>query len=364
MKRASPARPREEVGRALLPLSLLLLSLLLLPAVSLPGQQNPFMSAPGSEDPQEDPQETPPEDPSETPPEDEAGSGQSTLQRRISSAQKVLYSRLSTAMGGVKSGEERTKMLAIVVSVSFIYGLLHALGPGHRKTVLFSYFVAHKVPLSRGIAAGAGMALLHGAAAIALILPIYLLLRGSILVSFNTASRYIELITFIFIALFGAVMLTHSLWRIIRSEKNKGSLTKPDQTRPDIDTTFNGISHGTGSRDADHHRKDSQKSRDREKPMTALIIGSGLVPCPGAATILLFALSMQMTGVGIMAVAAMSLGMAVTLAGVAFFTLGARTSLQKIGGGSALAGTIHHTLEIGGYMLITIFGLIMTLGYT
>ncbi|MFO7849340.1 MAG: hypothetical protein R6V67_05210, partial [Spirochaetia bacterium] len=247
------------------------------------------------------------------------------------------YGRLSAAMGKVERGEERAKMITIVIAVSFIYGLLHALGPGHRKTVLFSYFLANKVPLGRGIAAGVGMALLHGAAAAALIIPIYLLLRGSILVTFNTASRYIELGTFIFIALFGALMLTLSLIGIFRSKRAETTEGREKNTR-----------------EADRISRGS---------MTALIVGSGLVPCPGAAMVLLFALSLQMVGVGIIAVAAMSLGMAATLAAVAFFTLGARSGLQRIGGpDTAVFKLVHHTLELGGYLIITIFGLVMTFG--
>lgn len=282
-----------------------------------------------------------------------AGGGEPKQQSRflqlINEFQRQLYGRIAGAMQAVKQQENRGSVLFIALAAAFLYGLLHALGPGHRKTVIFSYFLAEGAPVLHGVAAGVLMAALHGAAAVLLILPIYYILRGSLLITFNSVSRYIELATFGFIAVFGAVMLTLHLVQLLRgahghAHRHSAAPGEPEELQY-------GAGQGTGS------------GRTGRRNMLLLIIGSSLVPCPGAAMVLMFALSMQMTALGLMAVGAMSLGMAVTISAVAVVTLGARATLNKsVAKNHKLTSVLHTTLELGGYMVIFVFGLLMTIG--
>lgn len=328
---------------------ILFVLLVTLGAVSLPAQENPFLSSPGGEaaEPGASSADTAPlggsspelqssgdqDGAAETVAASAQSSGtprRSRFLRFISSIQKQLYHWMAEGMKSVKESKNQLSTLFLVLAGSLLYGMLHALGPGHRKTVLFSYFMAENAPLWKGMAAGALMALLHGGAAVAIILPIYYLLKGSLLVTFNSVSRSIEIGTFLFIAIFGLVMLSIEIIGLLRHR---------------------------------HAEKSDRKAPGHERRMLLLIIGSGLVPCPGAAMVLLFALSMQMVGLGLMAVAAMSVGMAITLSLVALITLGARKSIERAGARHERAlDFIHHGLELGAYLLITVFGLVMAWG--
>jgi ABC-type nickel/cobalt efflux system permease component RcnA len=93
-----------------------------------------------------------------------------------------------------------------------------------------------------------------------------------------------------------------------------------------------------------------------------MILFSGSLPCPGAAMILLFALSMEMLALGVAVIAAMSLGMGVTLSAVALLTLGGRRLLlPEQAAGGAKAAFLHHAAELAGYGLVAAIGMVMFL---
>jgi len=338
-------------------------------AMSLAAQQNPFLSGGGAGDSGEDTkgQELPADDSSEATVEmgsadrNAAGSNpvaessrltggakrQNSFLQMINRFQRRLYDQIAGTMQAVKSHENRGSVLFAALGAAFLYGLLHALGPGHRKTVIFSYFLAEDAPVLQGVLAGVLMALLHGAAAVGLILPIYYVLRGSLMVTFNSVSRYIEIATFGFIAMFGAVMLMLHLVHLLRGghAEHEDSPSNKAQNLQAAGASKVGV------------------QRHRQKNLLLLVVGSGLVPCPGAAMVLMFALSMQMLTLGLLAVGAMSLGMAVTISSVAIVTLGARKGLRKTAGkNKGLTTILHNGLEIGGYLVIFLFGTIMTMG--
>jgi len=317
--------------------------ILLLAAAVVTAQENPFLSSGNSEAQQNSHVSSPAIEKKGSETESNVQPGrparQGPLMSQIARAQRGIYESLAGAMQRVKEAEESPQVLLLVVAGAFLYGILHALGPGHRKTVLFSYFMAEEVPLRWGVGAGVMMGMLHGAAAALIILPLYYLLKGSLLLTFNEVSRSIELGTFAFIALFGAVMLIVSIVQMLRH-------------------------HDSSTEEKSVGDDGKMQTRSYSRVRTLLIIvGSSLVPCPGAAMILLFALSLQMTGIGLLTVLSMSAGMSLTLSMVALVTLRARISLQRIGRrGNHFTEILHHGLELGGYLLITVFGLIMTLG--
>jgi len=333
--------------------------LLILVAAAVPAQQNPFLSGGGETGSSADsssgkgsrseslPAEAGPQNNSDVPSDSSGDQGfsardpapiakrkQNRLTRWIFEIQRTIYEALAETMQLVKTEKEKPGMLLLVLAGAFLYGIIHALGPGHRKTILFSYFIAEEAPLIRGMAAGALMGILHGAAAAGIILPLFYLLRGSLLLTFNQVSRSIELAAFLFITLFGAVMLLYSIVHMLSDR----------------------------SSNADRDTEVSQPSRSGSKTLL-LIVGSSIIPCPGAAMILLFALSLEMIGTGLLAVASMSAGMAFTLSLVALVTLKTRATLRRIGDRQgSRAEFIHHILELAGYLMITLFGVIMTVG--
>jgi ABC-type nickel/cobalt efflux system permease component RcnA len=295
----------------------------------------------------------------------------SAVPRWLTDLQRSLYSRISGSFQTVREAGAASTAFAVLLSLAFLYGLLHALGPGHRKTVLFSYFLARGAPVRTGVTAGLSMALLHGASAAAVVLTIYYLLRGALLVGVQRTESVMETATFGLIALFGTVMLVKTLIQLLSSgqaggpENRAGTDKNQSRDHPALadeprspappPPAAEAASGGAAGPEAGPVRK-------RDRGTLVLILVSGMLPCPGAAMILLFAMSMKMLGLGLLVVAAMSLGMGVTLAGVAVVTLGGRRLIIPAGGEDGRRyAWLHHAAEIGGYSLVMVIGLLMFL---
>ena len=55
--------------------------------------------------------------------------------------QRDIYQQLASML--YQSGQKDSALLSYFVGFSFIYGLLHSLGPGHGKFIVSSYLLTH-----------------------------------------------------------------------------------------------------------------------------------------------------------------------------------------------------------------------------
>jgi nickel/cobalt exporter len=247
-------------------------------------------------------------------------------------AQRTIREVLAEAVDG--SASSASGVIALL-GLAFAYGLLHALGPGHRKMALAAYFVARPSHPLQGVTAGASVAFLHAAAAVAIIYGLYYLFQSTVTTTFASVSSILELASYTAIILLGLILLVLAVREILK-ERNKNHRVCPGD----------------------------QVENSERKTLTAIILSSGIVPCPGTALILIFCLSQKLPWIGVLAALAMSVGMAVVTMGVSLAAvLGKRGLLSALPRGSRLSGLFHHGLEIGGAVLIVVFGLLMLSPY-
>lgn len=221
-----------------------------------------------------------------------------------------------------------------LLALAFAYGLLHALGPGHRKMALAAYFVARPARPTRGVTAGAAVALLHAGAAVIIIYGLYYIFKRTVTAAFSSVSSILELASYTAITLLGLILLFLTI---------RGS----QRARKPVSAENSG-----------------ETQRNEKQTLTAIIIGSGVVPCPGTALILIFCLSQNLPWIGALAALAMSLGMAVVTISVSLAAIfGKRGLFSALPRGSRLSNVLHHGLEIGGAVMIVIFGLFMLSPY-
>jgi len=83
-------------------------------------------------------------------------------------AQRWLYGGIASGLGDFSNGDPRAILAAIVAAV--LFGAIHALMPGHGKTVLVSYHLGQPGKLRDGIANGAILAVTHVGLAVLLVL--------------------------------------------------------------------------------------------------------------------------------------------------------------------------------------------------
>jgi nickel/cobalt exporter len=102
-----------------------------------------------------------------------------------------------------------------LIAIAFMYGVLHAAGPGHGKAVATSYLLSRGRKLSGGILLGNSIAFFHGLSGVVLVLAVHFVLKRGVSGSLESVTRTTQLISYSLIVLLGAVLLIISLllWR-------------------------------------------------------------------------------------------------------------------------------------------------------
>ncbi len=290
--------------------------------------------------------------------------------------------------GGVKRLKTGDPFIAAVslAGLSFLYGVVHALGPGHGKTVISSYVVANEETVRRSVIISFIAAAIQAMTAVAVIGIFAIALNASGL-TIKAWSLQLESASYALIALVGLWLLFGQLRALWRRFRPAPAFAPAGAGGPqvDFDDHDHGHDHGhahafaRGDHDHDHghdHGHDHHghhhgqgeachhivDAKDVSGPMswrkiTAVVFSVGIRPCSGAILVLIFALTQGLFWAGVAATFAMAFGTALTVAGLATLALGSRELALRLGGNSgAWAEGVWTVCAIGGASLIVLFG--------
>jgi nickel/cobalt exporter len=213
---------------------------------------------------------------------------------------------------GLKSAGDVAALPAMLAS-AILFGALHALMPGHGKSVLVSYHLGREGRLSDGLLTGVVLAVTHiGSAIIFVMLGIAVISRSLAAAgrapAFETASAILIVAT-------GAFLL----WRALRPHEHAYT--------------------GDGR-------------------MLAFV--TGLVPCPLTTFILTYAIAKHELAVGFAAVGAMALGVIATLVSFAVAAVFARGWLiDFLARSETLRLRVGRVAELAGSCAVIVIGLAM-----
>ncbi len=245
--------------------------------------------------------------------------GRSFLPQSVITKQGELKEKIAKAMHSIKMKEQNSAYFNLLL-LAFIYGIFHAAGPGHRKAVVFGAFIAKKSHVLEPALAGLMLAALHVLASIILVFGVQLI-AGRILGStIDQSSAYVDAATLLILFIFIIFLLVLKIKKI----KDKTNIPEDEAVRA--------------------------------KNIYTTMVITGLMPCPGATLILIFAASLAMYWEGISAVIAMSIGMGITisLAGyLAYF--GKEVIFNRLKNNKQKIALLSDGLEILGYVLILLF---------
>lgn len=241
--------------------------------------------------------------------------------------QKDLRDNMTTLAVDIKERQDYGAVF-IILLFSFLYGIIHAIGPGHGKMIFSSYFISTDAKPAQGFIAGFLMAVIHASSASILVIVLFFIIKQFVLANFDDAQGVIQMISLGAIAAIGLFMLVKN---IISAVKKKHSHS--------------------------HKIEEALEKKADGKGIFFIAFASGIVPCPGAAMVLFFLLSMDLMGIGLLAVLAMSVGMALTISAIGVFVILARNGILKaFNKADSIREKIHTATEIGGSALLFLMG--------
>jgi ABC-type nickel/cobalt efflux system permease component RcnA len=285
--------------------------------------------------------------------------------------QQSLQRMLATSVKGLKTDHPMTGAVTLA-ALSFLYGILHAVGPGHGKTIISSYVVANEETVRRGVIISFIAAGLQALTAVVLV-GVLLIALGATGLQVNAWSNQLETISYAMIALVGLYLLSSQLRGVWRRWQGDALVTRVE-AHPHHDHAHH--SHGPHNHhdhhDHHHHHHAPGEACDHMvdaqqlagpfnwRKVMAVVFSVGIRPCTGAILVLVFALTQGLFWAGVAATFAMALGTAITVAVLATLALGSRELALKLGGAnSAWASMVWTTCAIGGATIILLFGLLM-----
>ncbi|HOZ73443.1 MAG TPA: hypothetical protein PK179_13090 [Spirochaetales bacterium] len=221
--------------------------------------------------------------------------------------------------------EPSGRALAGLLAAAFVYGVLHAMGPGHRKTIVFSLFIGKKAAPWEPLAAGFMAAGVHAGVGMAIV-GVLSLAYGAIagLGDAERISAYLDASTF-GVLILAALVLAALKLRAMASGKGHGS-----------------------------------EPSGRRRGLYGIVFVSSLIPCPGATMILLFALYAGLPWIGAAAVLAMSVGMGVVISAAGYLAYAGRVGLfGSLKAREKTIGLVSDLLELVSYLLVLGFSLYM-----
>jgi nickel/cobalt transporter (NicO) family protein len=261
----------------------------------------------------------------------------------VNRVQRSLYGELAVAVDGLKRGTTAWPLVALL-GVSFLYGVFHAVGPGHGKVVISSYLVAKGSRFRRGLALSFAAALVQAASAILLVGLLAMVLKLTRF-EINNQSILLEEGSYGLVMLIGLWMLVSILW---------GGA---------------GFGHGHhGGHSHAHHvgaiaPPIAQGRRGKAlRGALAVVLATGIRPCSGAILVLLFSLAQGMFLIGAGAAVVMAIGTGVTISGLAVLAVFSRRTAIRIAGENSLwQARIHTGLAILSSLLVIGTGLLFLL---
>jgi nickel/cobalt transporter (NicO) family protein len=289
--------------------------------------------------------------------------------------QQSLQRMLATSVKGLKTDNPMGGALTLA-ALSFVYGILHAVGPGHGKTIISSYVVANEETARRGVIISFIAAGLQALTAVVLVSLLLFGLNATGL-QVNAWSNQLESVSYAMIALVGLYLLSTQLIRLWRGWRGiptvQAALNPAAHSHDDHHHHDHAHDHHAHAHDhhGHHHHAPGEAcdhivdARELAGPFSwrkvmAVVFSVGIRPCTGAILVLVFAVTQGLFWAGVAATFAMALGTAITVAALATLALGSRELALKLGGAnSTWANAVWTTCTIGGATIILLFGALL-----
>lgn len=232
------------------------------------------------------------------------------LVQNIRQLQAKYLNQVTENLRDIKQGNQPLFSVSLML-LSFLYGLLHAAGPGHGKAVISAYLLSTKAQLRHGIQIAFFASIMQAITAITIVFSGIFIFQTSVR-GINTRFAHFEQFSYALIALLGLYLLITQLLKMLqRNPKHKHHVHDED----------------CGCGHTHIPAPQNQEQNFRQKALTVLSIG--IRPCTGALIILILAHSLGLYLTAIIATFLMAFGTFITISTVATFAVGAQKLANK-----------------------------------
>lgn len=255
----------------------------------------------------------------------------------IHAKQRELHRDLVRNMRAI-AGESTAKAGWALIVASFLYGVFHAVGPGHGKAVLATYLGTQPHRLRRGLQLAAAGAFAQGAVAVALVYGL-VIIGGWLPRDTQDVVNWSERLGFALVAAVGFALAwrgARALWAWWRNAGAGGHGHHDAAHAHHHDAHHHDAHHDHGHHDHHHAHVHGPHCDHLHAPSPemlatsgwranlAIVLSMGLRPCTGAILVLVLAFALDMLWVGVFSVAAMSLGTGLALIAMGVVVIKAR----------------------------------------
>jgi len=273
---------------------------------------------------------------------------------------------------------------------SFLYGMLHSLGPGHGKVIVTTYLATHPTKVKASLMLTAISAFFQALVAVALVSVLVWGFQASMRVVNEKATVFVSL-SFTLVVLLGGLICWKAIRQIYHSvrgaQRHASSLSSVSSAFSVVrsatphQSAFTSAIHrpvirATATRQTaqghDHHADcgcGHQHVADAEainrastwREYVGIVASIGIRPCTGAVMVLLFANLAGLYWMGIVSAIVMAAGTAFTTSVIAIMTLAGKQLVQRY----LMTGNSHRKAgwQLTGYYLQLLCGvLLMVIG--
>ena len=256
--------------------------------------------------------------------------------------QRQANAQIAAHMNAIEQGTD-LGALFLALLIAFTYGVIHAFGPGHGKFIIISYFMGREVRVTRGIVMALQVAIVHVIAAVIVVWLADIVLKAGFGIGLAEVPG-VRAGSFLIIVGIGIYMLYQAIC---------GSLASAGGNAGGHEH-----SHGHGHSHIHGHGGNTEGG--------ILALAAGMVPCPGAVLIMLYAVANDMIYPGFLLVASMSAGIGLAICTLGVGSILARQTAIRVVERSRGAGGVNalrQTMNYGGAIFVTLIGLFSFLAF-
>ncbi|SDB61576.1 ABC-type nickel/cobalt efflux system, permease component RcnA [Desulfonatronum thiosulfatophilum] len=241
---------------------------------------------------------------------------------KITAVQRDLRQKMTTYSRQIQEtpfGRATWQLMAL----SLLYGIIHALGPGHGKSIVCSYFLSRRGTVKQALVFGNAITAMHILSAVIIVTGISWFMDRANIAAFHSVEGRLESFSYLLIMAIGLFLLARTLyeWWTTSSEQAV------------------------------------ECSKASTRDMLSLSLATGLMPCPGAALILLFTLSLGVYWAGLLAMIPLALGMGLTASALGVLTVASTGMALNLSSRSKRTFVLtHRILACIGALIIIILG--------